>query len=215
MRMTLLNTFVSLFSLLCMGQLLAAEFSYVTDELLLGLYEHDAASGKRIKSIESGTPLEVIERKQNYARVRTREGDVGWVKAGFLDKEKPAKMLVAELTRENVALTQSLRETQEKLAKPEAIAAEKIVSLKQQVNNTSEELKHAKDKIRDLNARLVETLAELEQYKPNPKKYRTDPRWLYLGGVVSLLLSGIIMGIRIVNNRIRRRFYGFRLELGR
>jgi SH3 domain protein len=202
-------------SLLCMGNLLAAEFSYVTDELLLGLYTGDTASGKRIRSIESGTPLEIIERKQNYARVRTREGEEGWVKAGFLVKEKPAKTLVAELTRENAALTQTLRETQKKLANPEAIAAQKIVALKKQVNETRQELKHAKNKIRDLNTRLAETLTELQRYKPNPKEYWIDPRWLYLGGALSLLLCGIIIGMRIVNNRLRRRFYGFRLGLGR
>jgi SH3 domain protein len=215
MRTTLLETFIFLFSLLYTSNLLAAEISYVTDELLLGLYTGDTAAGKRIRSIESGTPLEVIERKQNYARVRTREGDVGWVKAGFLVKEKPAKMLVTELTRENTALTRTLRETQEKLANPEAIAAAKIVSLKKQVNATGKELKHAKDEIRDLNTRLAETLTELERYKPDPKEYWIDPRWLNLGGAVSLLLGGIIIGMRIVNNRMRRRFYGFRLGLGR
>jgi SH3 domain protein len=198
-----------------MGNLLGAEFSYVTDELLLGLYEGDMASGKRIRSIESGTPLEVIERKQNYARVRTREGEVGWVKAGFLVKEKPAKTLVDELTRENAALTQTLRETQKKLANPEAIAADKIALLKKQVNKTSNELKLTKDKIRDLKTQLAETIIELERYKPNPKEYWIDPRWLYLGGAVSLLLGGIIIGMKIVNNRIRRRFYGFRLGLER
>ena len=211
MRMTSLNTFTFVLILLCTGNLLAAEFSYVTDELLLGLYARDNASGERIKSIESGTQLEVIERKRNYARVRTREGDEGWVKAGFLVKEKPAKTLVAELTRENAALTQTLRDTRGKLAKPEAIAAEKIASLTKQLNVSNGELTRAKNKIQDLSTRLAETQAELELYKPKPAEYRIDRRWWYIGGAVSLLLVGIIMGMRIVNNRMRRRFYGLRL----
>jgi SH3 domain protein len=215
MKITLLEMFICLFSFLYTGNLLAVEISYVTDELLLVLYTGDTASGERIRSIESGTPLEVIKRKKNYARVRTREGEVGWVKAGFLVKEKPAKTLVAELTRENAELTQTLQKTQEKLANPEAIAAKKIVSLRKQVSETNRTLKHTKDQIRDLKTRLADTLAELERYKPNPKEHWIDPRWLYLGGAVSLLFGGIIIGIRIVNNRIRRRFYGFRLGLGR
>ena len=211
MRMTLLNTFPFLFILLCTGNLLAAEYSYVTDELLLGLYARDNASGERIKSIESGTKLEVIERKRNYARVRTREGDEGWVKAGFLVKEKPAKTLVVELTKENAALTQSLQDTREKLAKPKAIAAKKISTLTKQVNEARDDLNQAKNKIRDLSTRLADAKAELELYKPKTAEHRIDRRWWYVGGAASLLLVGIIMGMKIVNNRIRRRFYGLRL----
>ena len=211
MKKTLLKPFAILLILFCTGNLLAAEISYVTDELLLGLYARANASGDRIKSIESGTQLEVIERKRNYARVRTRGGDEGWVKAGFLVKEKPAKTLVAELTRENAALTQTLRNTREKLVKPEAIAAEKIASLTKQRNVASDELNQANNRIQELTTRLAETQAELELYKPKPAEYRIDRRWWYIGGAVSLLLVGVIMGMRIVNNRIRRRFYGLRL----
>src|SRR5262245_23019864 len=74
-----------------------SETAYVTHSLRLGIHHTDDTSDKPFENLVSGTALEVIERNTNYARVRTPDGQEGWVKAVYLVEQKPAQARVLEL----------------------------------------------------------------------------------------------------------------------
>ncbi len=186
-----------------------AEVAYVTDELLLGLFAKENATGKRIKSLQSGEQLEVIQRKSSYAKVRARDGASGWVKAAYIVNEKPAKLRVAELERDNLAISKSLEEVKQKLAEPEAIAAKEKDALRSQLEQMDRQLENAKQAIARLTGELQDTRLELIKYKPTEQEI--DPRWWYLLGVSMVFFVGIFMGMRIVEKRVRKRLSGFRL----
>lgn len=188
----------------------SAEVAYVTDELLLGLFANENASGKRIKSLQSGEQLEVIQRKSSYAKVRARDGASGWVKAAYLVDEKPAKLRVSELERDNQALSKALEEVKQKLAEPEAIFAKEKAALRSELEQVDQQLDNANQAITKLTGELQDTRLELIKYKPT--EHEIDPRWWYLLGGSIVFLVGVFMGMRLVDKRVRKRLSGYRLD---
>ena len=60
------------------------ERKYVTDKLRLSLYKQANDRSGTLKLLVSGDVLGILERQGPYSKVRTSEGDIGWVKNGFL-----------------------------------------------------------------------------------------------------------------------------------
>ncbi len=198
--------FISVFGFVSVS---SAEVAFVTDELLLGLFANENATGKRLKSLQSGEQLEVVQRTSSYAKVRTPDGVTGWVKAAYIVTEKPAKLRVSELERDNQALTKALQEVKQKLAQPEAIAAEEKAALRSQLERREQQLGNANQAVAKLTEELQDTRLELIKYKPT--EHEIDPRWWYLLGGSLVFFVGIFMGMRIVEKRVRKRLSGFRL----
>jgi SH3 domain protein len=183
---------------------------YVTDQLLLGLYAKNDASGKRIGTLESGAELEILERNKNYAKVKTNNGNIGWVKTAFLVGEKPAKLMLEDVEIEKKKLVQALEENNRKLAMIRTPSAEDMAALKKDLREKSLGLQQAQLRIDELDQQLIKARAEFKWYEYIQRLLH--PLWWYLIGGIGLLSTGIIIGIGIVNNRLRKRFYGFRLE---
>ena len=89
----------------------AQETRYVTDILQLGLFPSQEQSGAPISNLVSGTQVTVLERMPNYARVRTPDGQEGWVKSLYLIADKPARLRVAEVEARIIELEQELAAT--------------------------------------------------------------------------------------------------------
>jgi SH3 domain protein len=190
--------------------LMARETLYVTDQLLLGLYAKKDASGKRIATLESGAELELLDRNKNYAKVKTNNGNIGWVKTAFLVTEKPAKLLLKDVEFEKQELTQEIEENRRKLALIRTPSAEDMAALKKELEERSLGLQQARSRIDDLNRQLNTARAEFSWVKYIQQVLH--PLWWYPIGVMGFLLTGILIGIRIVNNRLRKRFYGFKFQ---
>ena len=86
--------------------------AWVTDQLQLGLHRNSDTSGSAFKVLVSGTEVTVLERNRFYARVRTADGEEGWVKAGYLLSNKPAAARVMEVEKSNSELSEALEQTQ-------------------------------------------------------------------------------------------------------
>ena len=97
-----------------------AETAYVTDTLRLGLHQAADTSDRPFRNLESGQEMEVLSRTQYYANVELPDGTRGYVKAGFLVDEKPAKLVVAETRAEIDRLNAELEETRRAFAAPAA-----------------------------------------------------------------------------------------------
>lgn len=70
---------------------------YITDKISVDIHSDKSAQGKRIKSLPSGTIVEVLARENNYAKVRTKDKAVGWVEAKYLTNEKPTQIEFLQL----------------------------------------------------------------------------------------------------------------------
>ena len=93
-----------------------AETKYVTDQLVLTLREKPSESSKILTTFSTGTPLKVLGSQGEYLRVRTQEGDEGYVLERYLTAETPKPEIIARLEEEKMVLTEKLNEVESTLA---------------------------------------------------------------------------------------------------
>jgi len=105
---------IALMLLLWAGSALAETF-YVTDKVLVGVYEKPDTSSKLIKPLQSGTPIEVLKRNKDFARVRSADGTTGWIENSYLIDYKPSQLVVLELTDKAKQLGEQLSLSQAEL----------------------------------------------------------------------------------------------------
>jgi SH3 domain protein len=178
-----------------------AQTAYVTDNLRLGLYEAEDTSGRPIKMLDSGQAMEVLSRDRNYANVRLPDATEGWVKAAYLVDEKPAKLIVAEITAERDSLLAELAATKEAFATPAAT----IESLRNDALSFDAELAEAQARISALEEENASIQGLKEQYKGS-----LPLQWVGIA-ILVCLIAGLIVGMWWVDYRSRRRHGGIRI----
>jgi SH3 domain protein len=77
-----------------------ADRRYVSDMLIITLREGPGREYKTIRILRTGTPVEVLEESERYLRVRTQEGEEGWVAKQYISSEIPKPVIIAGLKRE-------------------------------------------------------------------------------------------------------------------
>lgn len=77
-----------------------ADTRYVSDMLILSLREGQGPQYEIIRTLKTGTPIEVLEESERYLRVRTQEGEEGWVEKQYISSEEPKAVLIAGLKKE-------------------------------------------------------------------------------------------------------------------
>ncbi len=191
--------FLSLLALL--PAMAVAETAYVTDNLRLGLHEAADTSGRPFRMLESGQAMEILSRDRNYANVRLPDATEGWVKTAYLVDDKPAKLIVAEITAERDALVAELEQTRQSFAAPAAT----IDALKKEATG--------------LQARLADTTAEIERLKAEnqsiqglKERYRGSLPLSWVAAAIAVcLVAGILLGMWWVDRQSRMRHGGIRI----
>jgi SH3 domain protein len=77
-----------------------AETQYVSDTLIITMREGQGNEYKIIKTLRSGTPVEVVEEVDKYMRVRTEDGKEGWVLKRYITPDTPKPVIIAGLKSE-------------------------------------------------------------------------------------------------------------------
>ncbi len=177
---------VLLFACLLIPAIAAAETVYVSDQLVITFRRGNSTEHKILQTLETGTPLEVVERTEGdkYVKVRLRSGEEGYVLSQYLSKETPKAMTISrlenqlekvrgQLARAKAELTQSSREGGELTGN--------INELNQALANTQEELRAVTEKYNTLlkdSAEVVEVTNERDLLKETNEKLATEVRSL-------------------------------------
>jgi SH3 domain protein len=179
-----------------------AETAYVTDMLRLGIHNASDTSDRPFDNLVSGTPLEVLERQPNYARVRTPSGQEGWVKSAYLVDEKPAQARIADAEAEVTRLRSALQvaESAHDEAETTADALSRQVAASagsdEAIRETLERLKH-----------------ENTSYAEQLEAYRGALPLAWVGAAILVtLVAGFVAGWWWLDSSIRRRHGGFRIH---
>ena len=179
------------------GSSAIAETVYVTDELRLGLYQGEETSGRPFKTLISGDALEVLERALMSIRVRTEDGEEGWVKTAYIVTVEPGRRRAEKLEAQNTQLQVGLTE-----------ARTEIVSAQSRIEALEVSLTRANAGIEELpalqvaNTELTQELAQIGS--------RIPPSWAVIAGVLALI-AGFAAGYFWLDRKVRRQFGGVRV----
>lgn len=107
-----------------------AETLYVAERMRIGLRAEATETGAVVKTVETGTPLEALERVENFVHVRDPQGTAGWAEARYLTPELPARLQMVKL-QENLARSRKeAAEARAQIKKAQTAAAEQAARIK-------------------------------------------------------------------------------------
>ncbi len=192
---------LALLLLVLTAPLTFAETMYITDILRLGLHASSDTSDKAFKILVSGDALEVLERNTFYARVRTPDGDEGWVKASYLVSDKPSQAMLKELTTERNGLKSELTTLQRQLSDQD--------SLLTQIRDERDTFEQAASSNDSEVATLRASNQELSG-KIATKRFSIPLLWVIVA-IVLALVGGFVGGWWWTDARQRSRHGGYRI----
>ena len=91
-----------------------ADTRYVGDQLIITLRQGKSTKHKIIKTLETGTPVEVLEEDSSYLRIRTSDGTEGYVLRQYISSNPPKTQRIDELEIEKSALQKKKQRTGKK-----------------------------------------------------------------------------------------------------
>ena len=193
-----------------------ADTRYVDDQLIVTLRSGEGNSYQILRSLPSGTQLDLLQTDGQYAQVKTQDGVVGWMSAQYLtdqpiarDRLAAAETKLTQLSGENEQLKQQLATlkssqthsaaTQQQLSSANAKLQKELDHLK---DVAARPLELAKDNA-DMHQRLQELDLQTHVLKEENAalRDRTNRDWFLAGAGV--LLLGLILGILLP--RLRKR----------
>jgi SH3 domain protein len=181
--------------------LVAAETAYVTDTLQLGLHQAADTSDRPFRNLDSGQAVEILSRTTYYAHVELPDGTRGYVKAGFLVGDKPAKLVVEETIAERDRLARELEEAREAFAAPAAT----IDALRKETSELQAQLTTSEERVTNLQEDNDSLRRRQAQYK-----FSMPLQWV-AGATGVCLLGGFLLGLWWVDYRSRKRHGGIRI----
>ncbi len=131
----------------------SVQAAHITDKLLVGLYAQPKSGVQPIKVLPSGTPLEVLERKDAFSKVRLGDGKEGWVKSVYISNEKPARAMLLELQAKSGTLKNKISELEKELKAAKGSSPstqnEDLEKIQQELDQTKEKLALAGDALKN------------------------------------------------------------------
>ena len=153
-----------------------AKTQYVSDQLLITMREGKGNEYKIIKMLTAGTPLEIIQEGPNYLKVRTQDGQEGWVLTQYITPETPKTEIIARLEKE----VDQFKKTLEQYEGEKDSLQDQLKTAKVERSKTVVELTNERDRLKTLNDRLSTEAEHLR--KENSLLKRLQILWWFLAG---------------------------------
>lgn len=197
-----------------------AETRYVDDQLIITLRTGQGNAYQILRTLPSGTAMELLETGDTYSKVRLQDGTEGWVLSQYLTDQPVARDQLAKAEQKLERLqseNQDLKKTLSDL-KNEKRSSE---TEHKQLSSTADKLQKELDRMKDVAARPMELdkqnqemrkrLQELELQSRMLKEEntalrdRTNRDWFLAGGGV--LFAGLLLGL--VLPKLRKKTSGW------
>lgn len=199
----------------------AAQDHYITDTIQVTLRSGPAMDRKIIALLNSGQPLEIIEKGEEWSQIRLPSGKEGWVLTRLIQTASPLTARLARLQERYDALLDQAGDPAgelKKLEKENAALSEKLSKTRKQL---SADLDVAHRQIEDAAAsagaikahrdRLVKELAATRTRLDELTREMTAARsqnhlWWFAAGA-GVLLLGLAIGLSMGSRRKRSSYY--------
>lgn len=205
---------------LIVGTAQAETIRYVTDDLTIPMRSGKSTQHKILRFIPSGTPLTVLEVSEadGYTRVRTGQGNEGWVQSvklmdgpGAQARLAQAKQRVEQLKLEQQTQQEKLQQVSAELAQQHQQGAELAAQLEQankelaQLRSVAAEPIQVAKQNTLLKTQLAQTQTLNQDLRLENKGLRDTSlkQWFLIGGGVAL--GSLFLGLIIPRIPWRRR----------
>ena len=151
-----------------------ADTVYVAERIRLVMRAEVDETSPAVKTIETGVPLEVLERVERFAQVRDPQGTVGWIEARYLSPDPPARARITKLEDELAKSRAQTNEAQAQLKKAQTALAEQTAKprdfdnaadsgMTATVNDLQAQLKKAHTALAEQTAKVKELEKEISE----------------------------------------------------
>ena len=146
-----------------------AETRYVSDRLIISVRDGQDQNAAVLGYLETGAPVDILEEKENFLKIRTEDGIEGWVRAQYIVSEKPKPLIIENLKNEITALNKEIENikneqdsTSNTSSESKKIYQEKIEELKEEVSINQKFAAKAKSDFIELNKKYTNLLKNSE-----------------------------------------------------
>ncbi len=191
---------------------------YVSDIQFVAAREGlDNSSRATERGLRSGTPLEVLEKRDGYTKVQTPNGNEGWIADYFLSNDTVTRSQLNDLQSRLTSITESrakiasqLKDNQQQLQEINGKYSQlqdENDDLKQKLEsmeNISEEAKAVVARGNEVNYQIASLKQQAEAANLIAKKATNSEiqKWFMIGA--GTLLSGLFLGFILPNLRRRK-----------
>ena len=193
---------------LLLSTMAQANTIYVTDSLQLKLRASADTNGDIVTTLHSGQKLTLLEQQSKFSKVKTNDGQTGWVQTWFLTDEPPATYIVNQVTKEKENLETKLTSANEKLKNFDSATARENKSLKNSVESLSKKINQLSEERNDLSNKLEAQTSELAKYR-FAEQY--DLRVIVIGFFLLSFALGVWATRVWTRQQERKRLSGYRL----
>lgn len=142
-----------------------ADTRYVSDRLIISVRDGQNMNAAVLGYIETAAPVDILEEKEDFLRIRTEDGLEGWVRAQYIVSEKPKVLIIENLNNEITESNKEIETFKNKqdsasntLSKTKKIYQEKIEELNEEVNINQKFAAKAKSDFIQLNKKYTNLL---------------------------------------------------------
>ena len=171
-----------------------ADRRYVSDRLIVTLREAPRKDSMALRKLGTNTPVEVLEESGRYLRVRTEEGEEGWVGKQYMSSEVPKPIIIEGLRKEIDRLKARIKEFEEggnpMLDKLKAVEQSHLAKVKE-LEESAAEIVGERSRLRKANDQLHRDVEHLQKEIADLKG-TGKLRWFLAGAAVFCL--GLIAG---------------------
>jgi len=145
-------------SLLLAATAASAETTFITDKLSVELFSSTFQRGIVVTTVKTGAIVEVIDTDGDFRKVRTQDGQEGWLHSKYLSTEKPTQVNYLQLMAKHQLLEQELQQLRNDSANSAELEKQQAVLAK-----TRNDLNQAQKTISGLQSELKAKASALEQ----------------------------------------------------
>ncbi len=181
--------------LLAAASAYAGEPLYVVEQVIVSLNSTADGSGERVAALKSGDRVELVERAGESVHVRLPDGKEGWLRAIYLSGDAPLKPRLTQAEAEVTRLQAQVSRLEGQLTATTAA-------------------RHETQPVAAATAAAEEPPAPQGMFATVATAAATAPRaaWPWAVGTgIAGLAAGFVLGWRILDRNIRRKYGGLRI----
>jgi len=134
-----------------------ADTQYVSDNLIITMRTGTGDEYKIIRTLKTGTPVEVIEETDQYYKVETEDGEEGWVLKRYITAETPKTIIISRLKDDIIKLKDSI----EKVNRERGAIKKELQSADSSHKDVVRELEESLKKKNDQTSNITKELQEM------------------------------------------------------